>query len=128
MGNSPFNFDEWMELYKRDPALFEKKRREETGKAISAAPPHLQQKLRRLQWKIDMERGRASNPLSACIRLNKMMMDEMYKDGGLRDSLVLLRESILRFMGKPINKVSVHGKTSMPREAKILPFRPTLEK
>lgn len=76
-------FNYWSNLAKTDPDRFERERKEEIEKVILNAPPERQQRLRGLQWRIDMERSRASNPLSACIRLNTMMMDFMFSDEGL---------------------------------------------
>jgi len=116
--HSRFDFDYWMNLSKSDPKLFEIQRREAVEKEILKAPEHRREKLRRLQWRIDMERSRASNPLSGCIRLNKMMMDELYKAGGLRDSLFLLRDSLLKF---PCEN---DGKNHAPKKGKIISLLP----
>lgn len=112
--HAPFDFDYWRKLAEIDPKLFEIKRREVIEEAIDGSPEHLRERLRRLQWRIDAERARASNPLSASIRLNKMTMDEVLGKGGLLDSFFLLRDSILK-----LNRETVHGKIPLPQKKKV---------
>lgn len=71
-----FDFDEWAKLAKDDPDAFERRRREAIEAVIAKAPDAEQQRLRGLQFRIDMERQRASNPLSACVRINNMMWEQ----------------------------------------------------
>ena len=78
-----FDFDEWMYLAHSDPDAFEERRKRVIDEAIARAPQHMQTRLRALQWRIDMERSRASNPLSACIRLSNMMWKMVYGKQGL---------------------------------------------
>jgi hypothetical protein len=85
-------FTYWSNLAKTDPERFERERKEAIEAVILQAPLEKQQRLRGLQWRIDMERSRANNPLSACIRLNKMMMDFAFSDKGLPRMASLFRE------------------------------------
>jgi hypothetical protein len=106
-----FDFHEWADLAKDDPDAFEQKRREAIEAFIARAPDSEQHRLRGLQFRIDMERQRASNPLSACIRINKMMMDQFTTLRGALDEL----------------KSEVEGhRASYPRpapvSAEVLPF------
>jgi beta-N-acetylhexosaminidase len=82
-----FDFQEWASLAKDDPDAFERKRQEAIEAYIARVPEGEQQRLRGLQFRIDMERQRASNPLSACIRINKMMMDQFTTLRGALDEL-----------------------------------------
>lgn len=82
-----FDFDEWMKLAASDPEGFENRRRQVVEEAILSAPQAMQPRLRALQWRIDMERDRASNPLSACIRLCNMMWTVVYGDKGLMTAI-----------------------------------------
>lgn len=66
-------FDYWSKLAKEDPSRFEEERRRAVEDAISQAPTEHQERLRRLQWRIDAERSRAANPLAACVALNRML-------------------------------------------------------
>ena len=69
-------------LAKADPERFERERLERIEKVISSVPAERQQKLRQLQWRIDQERGRATNPISGMLRLNNMMWDFVYAENG----------------------------------------------
>ncbi|HUX63342.1 DUF3135 domain-containing protein [Sulfuricella sp.] len=88
-----FDFDEWMALAHSDPDAFEKQRKRVIDAAIAQAPQHMQTRLHALQWRIDMERSRASNPLSACIRLSNMMWKMVYGNKGLMAAIGDLTDS-----------------------------------
>ena len=79
----PFVFEEWASLAQTDPKAFEEQRQQYIESFISMAPGRQRNRLERLQWRIDMERKRASTPLSACVRISRMMMDSVYGDTGL---------------------------------------------
>ena len=78
------DFDAWAALAKADPEAFERKRKEAIEACIADAPVEYQPRLRGLQFRVDMERSRASNPLSATIRISNMMW-AAFSD--LRDAL-----------------------------------------
>lgn len=82
----------WSNLAKTDPERFKKERKEAVEAAISKARPHRQEYLRKLQWRIDVERSRASNPLSATIRIYRMMWDHILKPDGFLAALRLLEK------------------------------------
>jgi hypothetical protein len=82
-----FDFDHWRELAKTDPEAFERKRREAVDAVINSAAPDFQQRLRGLQWRVDMERRRSANPTNSCLSIYNMMWKRVYGDGGLMDSL-----------------------------------------
>ena len=63
--SQPFDFEEWMLLVKSDPEKFEKRRKHVIDDLISSAPGDRQQRFRGLQWRIDIECRRCSNP-SGC--------------------------------------------------------------
>lgn len=81
------NFDQWAEIARTDPSRFEQMRLAAIEQCIGNAPPAQQQRLRRLQWRIDQERRRASNPLAACIRVSRMMWQSLLGQGGLCERL-----------------------------------------
>lgn len=85
-----FDFDNWTKLAMSDPVLFEKEREKIIEEAIKKVPERGQERLRRLQWRINMKRAQCSNPLSACVHISRMMMDSVFGKGGLKDSLDLL--------------------------------------
>ena len=92
--SDPEVFRYWSELAVQDPERFERERRACIEKAVSTAPESIQERLRRLQWRIDIERARAKNPLSACIRLNQMMLDFVYVENGFVDTLQRITASV----------------------------------
>jgi hypothetical protein len=81
------DFDEWAALAAADPAAFEARRAEVIDEFIRQAPACRQQRLRRLQWRIDQARRLSPTPLSACMKLSQMMWDSFAGDGGLNDAL-----------------------------------------
>ena len=82
-----FVFDDWKELAETNPQKFEQTRESMIAGIISSAPEKCRHRLEGLQWRIDMERKRSSNPMSACVRISSMMMDSLYGDKGLAMAL-----------------------------------------
>ncbi len=68
-----FDFDQWSALARSNPDEFERRRRQLIETVLAEAPGHMQNRLRGLQFRIDMERAKAGTPLGAAIRLNAMM-------------------------------------------------------
>ena len=85
------DFDEWAALAASDPAAFEARRAEVIDEFIRRAPACRQQRLRRLQWRIDQARRLSPTPLSACMKLSQMMWGRFAGEGGLNDALHSLR-------------------------------------
>jgi hypothetical protein len=105
MPRDQFDFDEWARLAARDPEAFEARRAACVERLIANAPRERQERLRRLQWRIDRTRECAPNPVAACMRISKMMWESVLGDGGLLNAL----------------KGARHGKP--PPRAAVLPFR-----
>ena len=114
--DSAFDFEAWALLAKTDPQAFEAKREEEIARLIAKASPHTQARLRGLQWKIDIERRRASNPLSSCTRIFNQMWESVYGERGLLEALQGIEgpsaperpaASVLEFTHQRPNKHSV---------------------
>jgi len=80
-----FNFDEWKELAESNPEAFEFTRQRMIDSLIDEA--RASDRLRRLQWRIDVERERSATPLSACVRISNMMLNSVYGEGGLAKTL-----------------------------------------
>lgn len=104
-----FDFDEWVKLAQDDPEAFERRRKAEIEAVINAASQESQERLRGLQWKIDMERAKASTPLAALVKIQGMMWDSFHK----------LNDKLQELCGDQ----SVTP--AQPREAKVLNFRKT---
>lgn len=82
-----FVFDEWMQLAQSDPEAFEERRRQVIEELIESAPTEMQQRLRGLQWRVDMERRDGRSASATFMRIYKMMMESVYGEGGLADAL-----------------------------------------
>jgi hypothetical protein len=78
---SKLDFDSMTAIAKESPSEFERLRQQAIDELIESAPPERQARLRGLQWRIDQER-RNRTPLSACIRISKMMWDQLMESGG----------------------------------------------
>lgn len=111
-------FEYWSNLFKTDPLQFEAERLAQIEKVISSAKPERQQELRHLQWRIDMERRRAKNPIDAMLRLQKMMWKQFYADDGFVFAVKQLVK-VCHMTEELIKESSV----SDSRNAEILPFK-----
>lgn len=87
MRHLQIDFDHWSDLASSDPAAFEARRNQLIEDVIRRAPAHRQQRLRGLQWRLDLVRSRSQTPLAACIRISEMMWEAVIGEGGLRDTL-----------------------------------------
>jgi hypothetical protein len=117
--DADFNFDEWVELARSNPDVFERRRNALIEDVIADAPEHMRQRLRGLQFQVDMERRRSRTPYAACLRVSRMMWEAFLGDEGLRDRLVGLARGI-----EHPESVRI-GPASVPCE--VLPFRLRLE-
>ncbi|HTP96659.1 MAG TPA: DUF3135 domain-containing protein [Burkholderiales bacterium] len=79
-----FDFQKWATLAREDGAEFERQRRAAIDQLIGTASPAQQQRLRGLQFRIDLERSRSTTPLGACVRMNSLMWASFAR---LRDEL-----------------------------------------
>lgn len=82
-GPATMDFEHWRELARSDPEGFERQRQAAIEAAINRAPEERRIRLQRLQWRIDQVRGRASNPLAACIAVSGMMWESLTGRHGL---------------------------------------------
>jgi hypothetical protein len=110
-----FDFDTWAELARNDPEAFEARRRACIEAFIADAPQEHRRRLRGVQFRIDMERRRARNPMAACLRLSSMMWDALLGPNGLRERLDELLDT---FAGRP--RAVTQGQAP---PAEVLPFR-----
>ena len=80
-------FAEWASVADQNPAAFEDMRLAAIQAYIESVPEESRERLRRLQWRIDQERRLARTPMNACIRLSRMMWQNVLGPGGLRERL-----------------------------------------
>jgi len=85
--NRVFDFSELSQLACEDPAAFEIRREQILQKTIDAMPESRQQRMRCLQWRIDQERNQSKTPMAACLKISKMMWDNVLGENGLLDTL-----------------------------------------
>ena len=97
------DFDSMMAIAKEDPEAFERLRQQAIDEFIERAPPERQKRLRSLQWRIEQER-RNRTPLSACLRISKMMWDHLLGPYGL------------------LGLLSDQQPAASPVQAKVIPF------
>ena len=101
------DFDSLVAIAQKDPLEFERLRQKAIDDFIESVPVERRERLRGLQWRIDQER-RNRTPLSACIRISKMMWEQLMESGGFLGP---------RLEGKP------HGETrAKAAPAKVLSF------
>lgn len=105
------DFDHWLDLASRDLSAFEIQRRRMIEQVIAATTPAQQERLRKLQWRIDQERSRSDSPMGACIRISRMMWERMVGRGGLLEHLERLR-------------TATAGKTPVSSRAEVIPLLP----
>ncbi len=111
-----FDFDEWSQLAKTDPAAFEARRLALIETYLHRLPPPGQRRLRGLQFRIDMERRRARTPMAACLRLSAMMWDSLLGRRGLKSAL----DTLLGYTDP--KSAAARSRLAGPG-ARILPFR-----
>jgi len=121
------NFEQWFEelsrLAQEDPEAFEARRRALIEETISQAPEERQDRLRRFQWRIDMERKRAKTPLGACIKLNDMLMEMVYGEGGFLEAVNTLRGIVEGLEKGKVEQIEETLASSPVKDsARIIPF------
>lgn len=82
-----FNFDEWAELYKTDPAQFELKRKQLLEETILSAPVAHRARLRLIQVECDAIHN-THTPLAGTVEISRLMSAKL---GELKTSLTHLR-------------------------------------
>ena len=68
-----FNFDEWAELARSDPAEFEERRQHTLRVAVEQAPARHRRKLEGTLFRIEANRAKAKNPLHHAILAAQLM-------------------------------------------------------
>lgn len=112
-----FDFDEWSRLAKDDPSAFEARRLALIEEFLGQFPQPDQQRLRGLQFRIDMVRRRARSPMGACLKISSMMWESLLGSHGLKTAL----DSLLACPDFA-SPVAMHA-TSPTVSARIIPFR-----
>ncbi len=108
-----FVFEAWAELAQRDPQAFEQQRQHYIDALIAEMPSAHRRRMECLQWRIDMERNRAATPLSACVRISRMMMDSVYGKEGLVDAI---KGKVSYEVAAPLNVVAFTRRVKQGQE------------
>jgi hypothetical protein len=110
-----YAFEDWQRLHETDPDAFELRRKEALEAVILSAPEDMQQRLRGVQFRVDMERSRAGSDLAACLKAHSMMWDSLVR---LRDALSELSDL------QKDGMLGAVARTPAPvRTATVIPFR-----
>jgi hypothetical protein len=110
-----FDFDRWSALAKADPQAFESWRLALIEETIASAPADCRQRMRGLQFRIDLERRRARTPLKACMRISSLMWRSVVGENGLLDAL--------NGMGRTLQGAPIAPADPAREPAKLLVFR-----
>lgn len=110
-----FDFDDWSRLAKEDPSAFEARRLALIEEFLRQFPQPDQQRLRGLQFRIDMVRRRARTPMGACLKISSMMWESLLGSHGLKNAL----NALLDAPAQPLLAASSGPALS----ARVIPFR-----
>jgi len=110
-----FDFDDWSRLAKEDPSAFEARRLALIEEFLRQFPQPDQQRLRGLQFRIDMVRRRARTPMGACLKISSMMWESLLGSHGLKNAL----DTLLDSPAQPVPATP----TGLTTSARIIPFK-----
>jgi hypothetical protein len=118
-------FDVLVDMARNDPQGLETLRRSLTNAVITTASTEAaRRRLHGLQFRIDMERRRASTPLAAAVRLSNMMCESLAR---LRQSLVapdlLLHDPVRQQPSASVTRLPFDRR--LPDAAPAMPVCPT---
>ena len=92
------DFEVLKRMARENPEGLESLRQKLIGEVLEGASPEQRRRLEGLQFRIDVERRRAANPLAATIKLSAMM----------RDSLLRLQQAV----NNPASLMTVPARTA----------------
>jgi len=87
MNRGDIDFEHWSDLAENNRSEFESLRLEAIEAFISNAPADRRERLMRLQWRIDQERSLASSAMGACVRISRLMWEQVMSERGLLEHL-----------------------------------------
>jgi hypothetical protein len=112
-----FDFDVWSRLAKDDPSAFEARRLALIEEYLRKFPQREQQRLRGLQFRIDMVRRRSRTPMGACLKISSMMWESLLGRHGLKTAL----DTLIGYPCQPV--LDRHRPHTPATSARIIPFR-----
>jgi hypothetical protein len=110
-----FDFDEWSRLAKDDPSAFEARRLALIEEFLRQFSQPDQQRLRGLQFRIDMVRRRSRTPMGACLKISSMMWESLLGSHGLKTALDTL-------LTHPAHSAPAPSR-NLAAPARVIPFR-----
>ncbi|MFT4797307.1 MAG: hypothetical protein ACI9W1_000727 [Candidatus Azotimanducaceae bacterium] len=80
------NVDTLMEIAKKNPSELDRIKQEAVSALIESADKSHQQRLRGLQWQVDMELNKSKSPMEGCIKISGMMHEKLWELRGALQS------------------------------------------
>lgn len=78
--------DTLMDIARRDPNALDQIKQDAVEALINSAEPTSQQRLRGLQWQVDMELKKSKSPMEGCVKVSEMMHEKLWElKAALRD-------------------------------------------
>lgn len=122
MKNWP-SVEELMRMAETDPEGLEKFRQREIESLIEDAPEKYQRRLRGLQFQVDCQRELASNPISSCIAISKMMRDSLLELNKALNGLDGFQGATTLKADTPVAENERREKPAKPLETgRVIPF------
>ena len=102
-----------MEIARKDPSALNRIKQEAVNALIESADDSYKQRLRGLQWQVNMELNKSKTPMEGCIKICGMMHEKLWK---LRAALQTQEE-------RELEAFQESDVEHMEQSAVILPFR-----
>jgi hypothetical protein len=102
-----------MEIAKKDPDALDRIKQEAVNALIESADESHQQRLRGLQWQVNMELNKSKTPMEGCIKISGMMHEKLWE----------LRAALQSEEERELEAFYESDMGHMEQSAVILPFR-----
>lgn len=117
------DFDTMVLMAKNDPDALEQIRQDMSEQIINDAPENFQRRLRGLQFQIDAQRERSSNPVSAMVKIYDMMFNSFETLNESLNGTDGLNTAMQTPQLKAVNDSEVVISQAPPRTAEIIQFK-----
>lgn len=102
-----------MEIARKDPSALNRIKQEAVNALIESADDSYKQRLRGLQWQVNMELNKSKTPMEGCIKICGMMYEKLWK----------LRAALQTQQERELEAFQESDVEHMEQSAVILPFR-----
>jgi len=106
-----FDFDDWAELARRDPAEFSRRRDQVVETVCEQLGGRSQPVIAGICWRIDLERKRCTSPMQLCVKLSALMWRRHYD---LTNALNMSHTGLLTLLREQ------HGRYRLPERRQAL--------